>query len=158
MTALLLAVLSLPAAAAPVAKVDTVFEKVGPGKPAPGRSPGQTRAVILIHGLGLHLWHKDRVSRAALRTWQRPDSLLVKELVRHADVYALAYGQVVAVEKVHEAVRLADRVRELRKAGYRDVVLVGHSAGGLIARHLVEDHPALGVTKVIQVCSPNTGS
>ncbi len=158
MNALLTVLLALPPAAAPAAKVDTLFEKVAPAKPASGRTPGQGRAVVLIHGLGLHPLARERAGRAALRSWQKPEGVLVKELARHADVYALSYGQVVAVDKVCEAIHLADRVRELRKAGYRDVVLVGHSAGGLIARQLVEDHPSLGVTKVIQVCSPNTGS
>jgi len=37
-------------------------------------------------------------------------------------------------------------------------VLVGHSAGGLIARQIVEDHDDIGITKVIQVCSPNGGT
>jgi pimeloyl-ACP methyl ester carboxylesterase len=42
--------------------------------------------------------------------------------------------------------------------GYKEVVVVGHSAGGLLARHLVEDCPDVGVTKVVQVCTPNGGS
>jgi pimeloyl-ACP methyl ester carboxylesterase len=158
MNALLLVLVALPPAAAPAAKVDTLLEKVAPAKPAARRTPGQDRVVVLIHGLGLHPIAKDRAGRATLRSWQKGDSVLVKELARHADVYALSYGQVVAVDKVPEAIHLADRVRDLRKAGYRDVVLVGHSAGGLIARQLVEDHPDLGVSKVIQVCAPNTGS
>ena len=37
-------------------------------------------------------------------------------------------------------------------------MLVGHSAGGLLARLFAEDHPAAGVTKVVQVCAPNGGS
>ncbi len=159
MTALLVAVLSLSAAApAETPKVETIFQKVAPAKPADGRTPGQQRAVVLIHGLGLHPISKDRATRAILRSWQKPDSLLVKELSRHADVYAFAYGQITSVDKVPEAAGLARHVRALRKAGYREVVLVGHSAGGLVARHMVEDYPEAGVTKVIQVCSPNTGA
>ncbi len=42
--------------------------------------------------------------------------------------------------------------------GYRSVVVVGHSAGGIVARHFVEDDPDAGVTKVIQVSAPNGGS
>jgi pimeloyl-ACP methyl ester carboxylesterase len=53
---------------------------------------------------------------------------------------------------------LVRRVTRLKKLGYSEIVLVGHSAGGLIARHLVEDYPDAGVTKVIQVCAPNGGS
>jgi pimeloyl-ACP methyl ester carboxylesterase len=53
---------------------------------------------------------------------------------------------------------LLAKVRELRKAGYTDIVLVGHSAGGIVVRQFVEDHPHAGVTRVIQVCAPNEGA
>ncbi len=53
---------------------------------------------------------------------------------------------------------LLDHLRGLKKVGYREIILVGHSAGGLIARQIVEDHDDIGITKVIQVCSPNGGS
>jgi hypothetical protein len=49
-------------------------------------------------------------------------------------------------------------VKELKRLGYRHVVLFGHSAGGLVARQFVEEYPEAGVTKVIQVCAPNGGS
>ena len=52
----------------------------------------------------------------------------------------------------------ADNLRKLKQLGYTDLVLVGHSAGGLVARHFVEDYPDAGVTKVVQVCTPNGGS
>jgi pimeloyl-ACP methyl ester carboxylesterase len=45
----------------------------------------------------------------------------------------------------------------VRRLGYRELVLLGHSAGGLLAREFVEDHPEAGVTKVLQVCCPNEG-
>src|SRR5204862_7217419 len=35
---------------------------------------------------------------------------------------------------------------------------LAHSAGGLVARQVVEDNPDLGVTKVIQGCVPNAGT
>jgi hypothetical protein len=158
MNALLVAVLALPAGPAPAPKVEAVFQKVAPAEPATGRSPDQARAVVLIHGLGLHPIKAERAAQAALRTWQKPDSILVKELSRSADVYAFAYAQSAPVEKIHEATDLASRLRALRKAGYRELVLIGHSAGGLIARHVVEDFADAGATKVIQVCAPNAGS
>jgi pimeloyl-ACP methyl ester carboxylesterase len=158
MNALYVAVVCLSAAPTPGPRVDAVFHKVAPAEPAAGRSPGQRCAVVLIHGLGLHPINKEKAVKAALRTWQRPDSPLVKALSQNADVYAFAYGQSAAVERIGTATGLAGHVSGLRKAGYRDVILVGHSAGGLIARILVEDQPDAGVTKVIQVCTPNTGS
>src|SRR5262245_16274036 len=110
--ALVAIMLSLPAE--PEVKVDAVFAKVGPDAKTPGRSQDQTRAVVLIHGLGLHPLNGQKAGRAALRTWQQSDSVLVKEMAPHADVYALAYAQTVAVEKVHHSVGLAEHVKALK--------------------------------------------
>lgn len=164
---LLLASLILPgtpqaAVAAPTATtppaVPTIFVKVGPTSTPTERSPGQPRAVVLIHGLSLHPLKQDKAIQARLRPWQQSDSALVRRLAQDSDVYALAYGQSASIDHIASSPRLLDHVRSLRKAGYTDVVLVGHSAGGLLARQLVEDNPRLGVTRVIQVCAPNAGS
>jgi pimeloyl-ACP methyl ester carboxylesterase len=122
------------------------------------RSPYQERAVVLLHGLYLHPFSKTNVIRATLHSWQKPDSLLVHRLSEEADVYALAYAQTVAADYVPAHADLADHIAHLRDLGYRDIVLIGHSAGGLVARTFVEDCPDSGVTKVIQVCAPNGGS
>ncbi len=44
------------------------------------RSPGHDRAVVLIHGLRLHPIHADKVGKASLHEWQKPDSLMVTHL------------------------------------------------------------------------------
>jgi pimeloyl-ACP methyl ester carboxylesterase len=113
---------------------------------------------VLIHGLSLRPANGGKPDRAVSRSWQQPGSPLVQRLARDADVFAFAYGQTVPVEEVARASALTARLRDLRRLGYRELVLVGHSAGALVARHLVEDHPDLGVTKVVQVCAPNGGS
>jgi pimeloyl-ACP methyl ester carboxylesterase len=137
------------------------FEQVLP-VPPPGkwlvRSPGQGRAVVLLHGLHAHPVDESKAGRPLLRDWQRPGSRLARALAEHADVFAFAYAQDVPVEVVAPRSTLRADVRALRALGYREVVLVGHSAGGLVARQLVEDFPDVGVTKVIQVCCPNGGS
>ena len=51
-----------------------------------------------------------------------------------------------------------DGIHTLKKMGYAEIVLVGHSAGGVGARHFVEDPPEAGVTKLILVCAPNGGT
>jgi pimeloyl-ACP methyl ester carboxylesterase len=122
------------------------------------RSPNQPRAVVLIHGLQPHPFRTGEVGKADFRSWQLPGSHLVETLGRLADVFAFAYSQNVAVEEIPGVPALLDGVRLLRQLGYSEVVLVGHSAGGLIARQFVEDYPSAGVTKVIQVCAPNAGA
>jgi pimeloyl-ACP methyl ester carboxylesterase len=139
-------------------KVETLFVKVGPMPLTAGRSAGRDKAVILVHGLGLHPFSSDKALRAKLRHWQQADSPIVKKLGEQADVYALAYGQNAAIDRIADDPSLLRYLRRIQKEGYREIILVGHSAGGLIVRQLVEDHPDLGVTRVIQVCAPNAGS
>jgi pimeloyl-ACP methyl ester carboxylesterase len=93
-----------------------------------------------------------------LQNWQKPGSQLVKTLAADADVFAFAYSQNVAVDRIGGTPGLGDNIRRLKQLGYAEIVLVGHSAGGLVARQFVEDWPEAGVTKVIQVCTPNGGS
>lgn len=122
------------------------------------RSRGQTRAVVLIHGLYLHPFSNEHVNKPAFRDWQKPGSPMVETLAKDADVYAFAYSQNLAVDAISGVPGLEINVWRLKAMGYQEIVLVGHSAGGLIAREFVEDHPLAGVTKVIQVCAPNRGS
>lgn len=150
--------ISLGVAAPPI---DTRFAQVAPSAreaTAFARTPGRHRAVILLRGLSLHAFSKVGIVRAAFTEWQQEGSLLVRELGRDADVYSFAYAQTAAADEVADAPDLADCVRRVRALGYHEVVLVGYSAGGVIARQFVEDEPDAGVTKVIQVCSPNGGS
>ena len=122
------------------------------------RSPDQRRAVVLIQGLKPHPFNKDNAAKPTLRDWQTPGSPLVKRLAADADVYAFCYGQTVAVDEIAGHPALWGGTLRLRDMGYREVVAVGYSAGGVIARRLVEDYPDAGVTKVVQVCAPNAGS
>lgn len=152
-----------PTSPLPLESVETRFIQVFPEPPkdqkdpAPKRSPGQLRAVVLIHGLQLHPFQVVKIENLLFRPWQKPGSVLVKALSKYADVFAYAYTQHSSLEAIASAPDLKENVLELRELGYQEIILVGHSAGGLIARHLVEDHPDLGVTRVLQVCTPNLG-
>jgi pimeloyl-ACP methyl ester carboxylesterase len=132
---------------APVPERPTLFE----------RGVEQKRAVILIHGYRPE-FDRFLTARAVLQDWQEPDSFMVQILKRDADVYAFAYGQNATVREVAEAPELAAGVARLRSMGYTELVLLGHSGGGLVCRHFVENHAGAGITKVVQVCTPNAGS
>jgi acetyl esterase/lipase len=143
----------------PPIPVELKFEQVAPEHKTAAtfaRSPNQNRAVVLVHGLR---WRDGLAShKANFESWQRSNSTLVKTLKKDADVFAFAYGQNVAVDRIAELGELTDNLRRVRQLGYNEVILVGHSAGGLIVRQMVEDYAGLGVTKVIQVSAPNGGS
>lgn len=117
-----------------------------------------SRAVILIHGLLVRPLSEAPAKKAVLHSWQRSDSALVKTLSRDSDIFALAYSQNASVDDVAIARELPAYVARLQMMGYGEIVLLGHSAGGIIARQFVEDRPQCGVTKVIQICTPNDGS
>ena len=140
--------------------VESRFAQVAPVPPESvkvARNPNQARAVVLIHGYRPYA-SEAAVAHAEFRDWQKPTAALVKELARDSDVFSYGYGQNAAVGAIVASGGLADAVAQLRKAGYRDIVLVGHSAGALVARQFVEDNPDSGVTKLIQVCPPNGGT
>ncbi|HEY7154480.1 MAG TPA: alpha/beta hydrolase [Gemmataceae bacterium] len=140
--------------------IETQFVRVTPVKQERHwwDAPGKTRAVVLIHGLQVHPFSKTNVLRPHPHGWQKADSLLVKKLAADSDVFAFSYGQTAGADDIAGCPDLEQHIRQLRRDGYRDIVLIGHSAGGVIARQFVEDHPDCGVTKVIQVCAPNGGS
>ncbi len=114
--------------------------------------------MLLLHGLRIHPISNAKVYEAQFHDWQMPGSVLVKALGRDADVYAFAYGQNARLESMAATPALANAVGKLRFLGYTDIVLLGHSTGGVVARLFVEDQPYAGVTKVIQVCAPNDGT
>jgi pimeloyl-ACP methyl ester carboxylesterase len=141
--------------------VDSRFIQVHPLPPdeiSLIRSSGQTRAVILIHGLQIHPVSSLEVLKANFRSWQKAHSQFVEALALETDVYAFAYSENVPLERIVSESLLNVKISKLKDLGYAQIVLIGHSAGGLIARELVEDYPGCGVTKVIQICAPNAGT
>jgi hypothetical protein len=139
--------------------LSAAFVQVAPVPKRPAefeRATEQKRAVVLVHGFRPE-YDRFLTARAVVQDWQESDSFMVKLLARDADVYAFAYGQNVPVQQISEAPELATGVARLKGMGYGEIVLVGYSAGGLICRQFVEDHRNSGVTKVVQVCAPNTG-
>ena len=120
------------------------------------RTAEQPRAVVLVHGFRPEV-PNDKAADV-LQDWQRADSPLVKELGRDSDVFAFTYSQNGAVEVVANCKQIPQYLDMLKALGYKEIVLLGHSAGGLVVRQFVEEHPDSGVTKVIQLCAPNGGT
>lgn len=125
---------------------------------APTTPSSKERAVVLIHGLFVHPIRPAKAMQAWCRDWQEPKSEMVKALAKDSDVFAFAYSQTAPLDEVADSVGMRDSVTRLHKAGYKEIVLIGHSAGGVIARQFVERYPDAGVTKVIAVAAPFAGA
>jgi pimeloyl-ACP methyl ester carboxylesterase len=142
------------------APVEIRFEQVYPNRTgkAMERSAGQVHAVVLIPGLKIHPVHGSLAAKAEFHNWQEPGSFLVPALSKDADVFALTYGQTADLDTISQAPSFENALEKLRFLGYREITLVGHSAGGVLARLFVENHPDGPVTRVVQICAPNLGS
>ena len=117
----------------------------------------KARAVVLLPGLFIHPIRPAKAAQPWLRDWQEPKSDLVKALAPDFDVFSFSYAQTIALDEIAKSAGMRDAIVRLRKAGYAEIVLVGHSAGGVIARQFVENYPTAGVTKVIAVAAPFAG-
>ena len=145
---------------------ETIFRQIHPTPSKEGafeRWDAQPRAVVMIQGLKPHPFSSEKPNQAVPSSWQDAGSLMARALQDHADLYIFSYAQNRPVEEIagaqnQDGKSFGDYLAEVRALGYDEVVLVAFSAGGLIARQFVEDHPDAGVTRVVQVCSPNTGS
>ncbi len=148
--------------AAPDVCLPTEIWQVAPdAKARPGWSSTQKtkdRAVLLLPGLKIHPLRPALATRPDLHSWQEPNSDLVRNLAKDFDVYGFGYAQITALDVVVHSPGLRDAVANIQKAGYKEIVLIGHSAGGVIARLFVESNPDSGVTKAICVAAPHTGS
>jgi pimeloyl-ACP methyl ester carboxylesterase len=113
---------------------------------------------VLIPGLHVQPLHPSKVMVPDRRSWQELRSELVQAISKDSDVFAFGYAQTVSADDVARGPGLLDAVSRLRKAGYQEVAIVGHSAGGVIARQFVEQHPDAGVTKVIAIAAPFAGA
>ncbi len=116
------------------------------------------KAVLLIPGLKIHPLRPALATQPELHKWQLPNSELVRALASEFDVFAIGYAQTAPVDVVARSPALHAQVQLLKNAGYREIVLIGHSAGGVIARLYAAAYPRSGVTKVITTAAPHAGA
>ncbi len=116
------------------------------------------KAVLLIPGLKIHPVRPALATQPELHKWQLPNSELVRALASDFDVFALGYAQTAPVDVVARSPALHAQVQLLKDAGYREIVLIGHSAGGVVARLYAATYPKSGVTKVITTAAPHAGA
>ena len=163
MTSTLFVIALATAAPAPVPELSTEIWQVAPGTSAKvwtatDKPSEKKRALVLIPGLHVHPLRPAKATKPELRDWQQPKSELVKTLAKDFDVFAFGYSQTVSADEVAQGPGLRDAIANLRKSGYTEIVLVGHSAGGVISRHFVEQNPEAGVSRVIAIAAPFAGA
>ncbi|VTR93648.1 : Abhydrolase_6 [Gemmata massiliana] len=163
MTSTLFAIALITSAPVPVPEPSTELWQVAPGTSAKAwtatdKPSEKKRALVLIPGLHLHPLRPAKATKPELRDWQQPKSELVKALAKDFDVFAFGYSQTISADEVAQGPGLRDTVANLRKSGYTEIVLVGHSAGGVIGRHFVEQNPDAGVTRLIAIAAPFAGA
>jgi pimeloyl-ACP methyl ester carboxylesterase len=146
--------------ASPVEHLPARFWQVTPELRESALPPqrAKDRAVVLVHGLVPQLVRSERARRPQPKSWQEPGSDMVRALEPDFDIFAFSYAQTLPIDLVCRCGGLRSGVARLKTAGYRDIVLVGHSAGAVIVRQFAEHHPRSGVTKVIAVGGPHSGS
>ncbi|MBA4190436.1 MAG: hypothetical protein C0467_20815 [Planctomycetaceae bacterium] len=150
------AVFAAPAVELPTELWQVAPERRGVNAVNPPRS--KDRAVLLIPGLKIHPFRPVYATRPEIREHQQASSELVRTLAKDSDVFAFGYAQNVSLDAVARSPGLRAAVAQIKNAGYQEIVLIGHSAGGVVARIFAESHPEAGVTKVIAVASPHAGS
>src|SRR4051794_25613148 len=109
------------------AGLETLFFQVHPppaGAEALVRSRGQTRAVVLVHGVRIHPLVGAEALRASLHGWQKPGSSLARTLGTESDVFSFAYSQNLDLEDPALGAALDLAVRRLRAGGYQEIVLL----------------------------------
>lgn len=147
--------------AASAAELPTDFQQVAPDRRNANWAEAprtRDRAVLVVPGLRIHPLRPSLCTRPEFRNFHEPTSELVRTLAKDSDVFAFAYAQTVTLDEVAQSPGLRAAVADIKKAGYTEVVLVGHSAGGVIARLFAEQYPDSGVTKVICVAAPHSGA
>jgi pimeloyl-ACP methyl ester carboxylesterase len=144
--------------AAPMVNLPTSFWQVTPRFQEGLVARDKDRAVLLVHGLVPRPVQPSKAAIPEPHSWQKPDSFLVKSLAADFDVYGFSYAQTVPVDGVCWSHGLRTAVHDLKEAGYKDIVVIGHSAGGVIVRQFAEQFPESGITKVIIVAAPHAGS
>jgi hypothetical protein len=151
----------LAAFACPCVNLPTEIWQVAPDARQPGWvnvQRSKDRVVLLLPGLKIHPLRPALAGRPDLHSWEEPNSDLVRTLAKDADVFSFGYAQITPLDAVAQSPGLREAVANIRKLGYKEIVLIGHSAGGVIARLFIESYPDCGVTKVITVAAPHSGS
>ena len=109
-------------------------------RPAPAKLP-----ILLLHGVGCNAGVWSGLRRHLAKCGIGP-------------VYALSYGPPLASIE-HFADQVADRIAGIEAAtGAGQVVLVGHSMGGLVARAYLRQYGGAKVRRLITIGTPHHGS
>jgi pimeloyl-ACP methyl ester carboxylesterase len=147
------------AVTAPAVNMPTMLWQVTPHYCESGTiTREKDRAVVLVHGLIPRPVQMHKAAVPEPHSWQKPDSKMVCRLAPDFDVFGFSYAQTTPVDLVCWSKGLRDGVKKVKAAGYKEVVLVGHSAGGVVVYQFAEHFPDAGMNRVVVVAAPLHGA
>lgn len=116
-------------------------------------------AIVLIHGFNTnHIHNSEKYDELLRDSWQNRDSKIVQRVASYGDVFSIVYTQNRFVDHIADFGRFHTLMRRLRDAGYKNITIIGSSAGGVIGRLFVENFPESKISRIIQVAAPNRGT
>ncbi len=145
----------------PITDLPTMFWGIAPEvkySDLPSLKKKHDKAVVFIHGLQPHVFHPEKATKPQVHEWQEPGGSLVKLLAEEFDIFGFSYAQMQSVDSITLSRGLRVGINALEAAEYKEILLIGHSAGAIICREFVECFPADGITKVIAISGPYQGS
>ena len=145
----------------PITDLPTMFWGIAPEvkyADLPALKKKHDKAVVFLHGLQPHVFHPEKATKPQVHDWQEPGGVLVKQLSEDFDIFGFSYAQMQSVDSITLSRGLRTGINALKTAEYNEIVLIGHSAGAIIAREFTECFPNDGITKVIAVSGPHEGS
>jgi pimeloyl-ACP methyl ester carboxylesterase len=145
----------------PITDLPTVFWGISPevkSSDIPALKKKNDKAVVFIHGLLPHVFHPERATQPEVHDWQVSSGLLAKQLADDYDIFGFSYAQSQSVDSITLCRGLRTGINAIEAAQYKEIVLIGHSAGAIIARQFAEFFPEDGITKIICISGPHLGS
>jgi len=103
--------------------------------------------VVLIHGYDSHasVWHKNRIYQNLSNHYANKHTIYSAQLPSRAPIAV-------------QANVLSIQLEQLKKHHNEPIILIGHSAGGVVARYLTVTRKDLNIKSLVTISSPHLGS